>query len=478
MIEASQPLTIQQQQQLQNPPPLKHQIPLPRSSPPELRPIDPIPPPQYEEATKQQLQNCKKQLQQKILNANKKKTSLTVNSITNDAVKTVTKSVPLSQDMTDVLEILIKRGELPENAVEPTTPNSQIQTTLMINPNLMFESHQQPTQVVVQQQQQQQPVTQTLPHQSPQSQTQVEQSPSSITTAPYSSEIPSSILLDSTSDVLSMTNVMSPMQQDVHEETLDKLLGQAQSNDIHTPHNSPLHPNHHLHHNHQQQQQQHSNQQNHSLMHNGVTHHHLPTDFSELDFMDMDVMDVDHHHTFPQLFTGNNNNNSVGCSNGVNDKSRRDMNPSLTPSLNELIQLQQQQQQQQHQSHYHTSQNNSNLMTNGFSFGSSTNGDGLNNNSDNTTSSNHSTGLGFTDTPMDFENLLNNFEIPSNLTDTPPEQSSHCGNGDLSNSSNGYQQSNTDHQHHHDNFFELFNDDFRMSNDSMTCEVDNLMINI
>lgn len=394
-------MTLQQQQQLQNhpPPQIKHQIPLPRSSPPELRPIDPIPPPQYEEATKQ-LENSKKLQQQKLLSTKiavqkaAPAAKVLCNNIANAAVKTVTKSVPMSQDMTDVLEILIKNGDLPESAVNPANGH------LMINPNLVFDNRRH-DQVVSSSQQ-----------------------------APYSSEIPSSLLLDSTPDALNMASVMSPMQQDGGTgDTLDKVLGQAQAtttvSDIHTPHNSPVHavpvP---------------------------------PLRPSAADFLDdfmefqMDIED-DSCHAFVHAAPAINNN---AC-----HQKGRELNPSLTPSLNELI-MQQQQQQQLHQHH---------AISNGFHYGGDTNHNHMN---------------GFNETPMDFENLLPNFDIPNTLTDhhhhhnSGPFHNHHSatnGGGTLSTPP-------THHSLHHDNLLELFNEEFRMamSADPMSCEVDNLLCNI
>jgi hypothetical protein len=95
------------------------------------------------------------------------------------------KEKALSQEITDVLEILIQNGELPESAVEPQTDFSH----LMINPNAMFDTNVEPVLNPV----------------------------------------------SSTSDLLIDYNIMSPMQEDPPQisstdKTMDKLLGQVQNN--------------------------------------------------------------------------------------------------------------------------------------------------------------------------------------------------------------------------------------------------------
>lgn len=103
----------------------------------------------------------------------------------NSSKKLQEKSTPMSQEITDVLEILIQQGELPESAVDPNHDFSH----LMIDPNTIFDPN----------------------------------------TSPVLNPVSSS------SDIKNDYNIMSPMHEDnttisSSEKTMDKLLGQAQNN--------------------------------------------------------------------------------------------------------------------------------------------------------------------------------------------------------------------------------------------------------
>uniref|UniRef100_A0A336M5B9 CSON010247 protein n=1 Tax=Culicoides sonorensis TaxID=179676 RepID=A0A336M5B9_CULSO len=468
LVEASQPITIQQQQIVQTTP-VKHHIPLPQSSPPELRPIDPLPPPHYDEATK-------------IIEDNKKQQQQLAQTLAAQNVPPLAKCLPVTcqvqalskvrknndrmpQALKDVYEILSKNGELPESAnisSDPTTPetpstnNSNVNQVMMINPNLMFDNSRlrgQMNGVAINNLDLNSGVSNDAP----------------------SSDIPSSLLLDGGSDLLNLP-VLSPMQQDCiqsdPEETLDKLLAQAQqTNECHTPQDSPFH---------------------HPASSPGTpgsSANHAPSqlmsDFNDLELLEfpMDIEDETafHHSQMLQQHTDSNSTNHM-----INNTRTREMNPSLTPSLNELIQIQQQQQQQQH---------HQNDYENSYS-------DSMNNNNNNNNENNHCNTNHFgNETPMDFENLLSNFEIPTNY----PESNigvTRCGGGNGSFDSIHHISSpahhfgghcfnsqpllhsnhTTNNLHHHfnnqhENILEFFNDDFRMgSSDVISCEVDNLLL--
>lgn len=107
--------------------------------------------------------------------------------------------------MNDVLEILIKNGELDERTIESRTPNY---SHLMIDPNVMFDSSSSPL---------------------------IDPPDNSLLTYP---------------DEYSILSPMQPMQEDHHidhnGETIDKLLGQAQNNiplnSMHLPSNTKYQP--------------------------------------------------------------------------------------------------------------------------------------------------------------------------------------------------------------------------------------------
>lgn len=459
MVEASQPITLQQQQQIVQATPIKHHIPLPQSSPPELRPIDPIPPPHYDEATKR-IEDNKKQQQQlaQTLAAQNVPPLAKCTPISQvQALSKVRKGDPMPQALKDVYEILSKNGELPEPDTPESgtsTPNGGLSQVMMINPNLMFDRRVRGV---------------------------VNELTSGVSNDAPSSDIPSSLLLDSGSDLLNLP-VLSPMQQDcMHsdpEETLDKLLAQAQqTNECHTPHNSPFH------------------QSASSAATPTPNSSQLLSDFNDLELLEfpMDIEDDAYHHHSAMMNHQSDNNHMTS------NPRIREMNPSLTPSLNELIQIQQQQQQQQN----HSQSNDSSLL-NGYQNSYT---DSMNNNSDNSHCSSNSHFNN--ETPMDFENLLSNFEIPTSfdtpssalqsnqsnrscggsgydtLTTSPSHHfGNHCFNhhSPLHSSQHLHYTNNHHHHplnHHHENILEFFNDDFRMgAGDSMSCEVDNLLCNI
>jgi hypothetical protein len=300
----------------------------------------------------------------------------------------------------------------------------------------------------------------------------------------YSDDIPSALLLDSVSGVLDL-NVLSPMQQDEEHQYLSmddafKMISQA------TPPPPSLHnldpP---------------SPEEVEAAVADIISDDTVPilTDFNDLDLMEfqMDIEDdsCGHHQQQQQQqqplqqnslqstfnndsdqviynkVNGNHQSNSNN-NNGllVNGGCRRDMNPSLQPSLNDIIQQQQQQQQHQQQ------------QQNGFIY-------------------NNNLHDSYVDTPMDFENLLANFEIPS-LANSGLDNigNSSCNNHlptsydilgsplsqTTTTSINYHHHQNhylNHHSPHHDNILDLFNEDYRMTlSDPMSCEVDNLLCNI
>lgn len=447
MVETSQPITVQQQ--IVQTTPIKHHIPLPQSSPPELRPIDPLPPPHYDEATKRIEDNKKQQLAQTLAAQNVPPLAKCMPITQVQALSKVRKGDPMPQALKDVYEILSKNGEI----LEPDTPESGLSTpngsqVMMINPNLMFDNRR--VRGVV------------------------NEMSSGVSNDAPSSDIPSSLLLDSGSDLLNLP-VLSPMQQDCMqsdpEETLDKLLAQAQqTNNCHTPRNSPFHQ---------------------SSASVAPSSSQLLSDFNDFELLEfpMDIEDDAYHHHAGMMNHQSENHLSSSGSTRV-----REMNPSLTPSLNELIQIQQQQQ---------STQSNDSSLMNGYQNSFS---DSMNNNSENSHCSSNSHFNN--ETPMDFENLLSNFEIPTNFDSPSPGLQSnnqsnrscstnydtlsspshhfgnHCYNSNvhspLHTTQHHHYHTNNHHlNHHHENILEFFNDDFRMGvGDSMSCEVDNLLCNI
>jgi SAP domain/RPEL repeat len=408
------------------------------------------PPPQYEEATKH-LKNAKNLLKS---GEARRKPHL------------------MSQDMTDVLEILIKNGELPQSAADPTTPTPQADAkppNKTSSRDMLFSATAAP--VISPKDGDDQHVS-------------------------YADDIPSSLLLDAGTGMLDL-NVLSPMQQDdEHHQYLSvddafKMISQA------TPPPPSLHGS----------QQPASPEEVDVTVTDIIS---LPSDdavpiladFNDLDLMEfqMDIEDDSQPHSHHQKLASQVQQAPTG---GVMQPAfetngngcRRDMNPSLQPSLNDIIQ--QQQQQMQHNGYnYNNSNNNNNNSTSSNSSSSN-----INNNS-----SIHDS---YVDTPMDFENLLANFDSGldslttsanhnfDNILGSPPPQTqlttnnynhqlqhNHLSNH-LHHQPNSHHLNYLNHHHlnhhspHHDNILDLFNEDYRMTlGDSMSCEVDNLLCNI
>jgi len=276
------------------------------------------------------------------------------------------KPLLMSQDMTDVLEILIKNGELPQSAADSTIPSPQPEAKAVnksSSRDMLFSATAAP---VIS------PKDGDLQHVS------------------YADDIPASLLLDAGTGVLDL-NVLSPMQQDdEHHQYLSvddafKMISQA------TPPPPSLHGG----------QQPASPEEVDVTVADCIS---LPsddavpilTDFNDLDLMEfqMDIEDDSQQQksqlhvpvvatggTMQQTFETNGN----GC--------RRDMNPSLQPSLNDIIQ--QQQQQMQH---------------NGFNYNNNNNNNSATSSSSSSSNNNNSLHDSYVDTPMDFENLLANFD--------------------------------------------------------------------
>lgn len=355
----------------------------------------------------------------------------------------------MNQTLKDVYEILVKNGEIPENVTENhrLRIKEHAQSHLMINPNLMFDNNRRVKSEIM-----------------------CNDTPAS--------EIPSTLLLDSNQEMIDMT-ILSPMQhhEAVHnnheEETLDKLLAQVQqTNEIGTSHMSVCKQNSVV-----------------LPLHTQDLEPSPLTDFNDLELMEfqMDIEDDSCHQAFSHDPNGlipqsdiKEKNNALNDSNKMRNhcNSTRDMNPSLTPSLNALIHLQ-------------PEQNNDTNLMNGYqnTF--------TNNTNNNTNSHFHN------ETPMDFENLLSNFDLPSNISESSLSHLNHHSNGgydSLSSPSshhfdgncfnygdtnspcnviNYVGSNNNSHHHHHENILDFFNDDFKMStSETMSCEVDNLLCNI
>lgn len=196
---------------------------------------------------------------------------------------------------------------------------------------------------------------------------------------------------------------------------------------------------------HQQMESQQSPQR-HQIISNG--HQSDIKHFDDLELMDIIGMDIgdDQYHLNPvknSLINGN--------ASGIMSKAhRRDMNPSLQPSLNELIMEQQQQQQQ------------STSFNNNFNF------DGCNNNNT------------FHSMPMDiedFENSLSHFDFSSitgvsdEQINTPPHPFSQLQQQNQQHTSIGNSVDVDSYDPNlsinNDNYLDFFNiDDFKMGSDN------------
>lgn len=379
-------ITVSQPQQQTSPPPLQ-----PQSIDKKL--------PQYEEAAKQ------------LAAANSK----------------VGKNHIKSQVMTDVLEILIKNGELPETAVfDPATPTTPGTNMNLPNQSMIY----QPTKLTL--------------NSGPPKLTMLRGVPASSNIDNV--EMRSPMQPDCENSVSSFDLFMERQQQDkcdqqaVKRESMQQQ--QLQPSRQQSDQQNGL-PSHHQHMDSQQPSEQHrqiiSNGQQSDIKH-----------FDDLELMDIIGMDIadDQYHLNPVKNSLINGNGS-----GIISKAhRRDMNPSLQPSLNELI-MEQQQQQQQHQS---TSFNNN------FNF------DGCNNNNT------------FHSMPMDiedFENSLSHFDFSSitgvsdEQINTPPHPFSQLQPQNQQHTSIGNSVDVDSYDPNlsinNDNYLDFFNiDDFKMGSDN------------
>lgn len=328
-----------------------------------------------------------------------------------------------SQVMTDVLEILIKNGELPETAVfDPTTPTTP-GTNINLTPNMIY----QPTKLTL--------------NSGPPKLTMLRGVPASSNID--NMETMSPMQPDCENSVSSFDLFMERQQQEKREQQVAKeeLIQQqpscqqrVQQNDLPSSH---------------QQMDSQQSPQRHQIISNG--HHQSDIKhFDDLELMDIIGMDVggDDQYQMNPVKNSLINGNSSGI---VSKAHRRDMNPSLQPSLNELIMEQQQQQQ-------------STSFNNNFNF------DGCNNNNN------------FHSMPMDiedFENSLSHFDFSSitgvsdEQINTPPhpfsqlqqqnQQQTSIGN----NSVVDVDSYDPNLSINNDNYLDFFNiDDFKMGSDN------------
>ncbi|XP_055376874.1 serine-rich adhesin for platelets [Condylostylus longicornis] len=289
-----------------------------------------------------------------------------------------------SENLSDVLDILIQNGELPQSALDtPTTPSTN-SNVIQQDGQLLFTSVQQ--QEIQQQKTQQQtsPSTSSSPATSNnllnqiteiQQQQQQQQNISTavdnihqmnlITSSDVTNSSPaatitgdtqildnsdfhSSLLLNTPLNIENI-DMASPMQPDCHiddvvTKSIDAFLEQAQQD----------------HQNDQQQQKQQSFNSNNSnagnlnALHQHHNHlpHHITNNLEHFDDLVLELMsqqldmDISEEtcHNFPSMIIDSNSNTSSELLQNHNKLSnlsvRRDMNPSLQPSINELIQQQ------------------------------------------------------------------------------------------------------------------------------------------
>ncbi|XP_037048918.1 myocardin-related transcription factor B-like isoform X2 [Bradysia coprophila] len=328
-----------------------------------------------------------------------------------------------SQVMTDVLEILIKNGELPETAVfDPATP-----TTPGTNINLTQSMIYQPSKLTI--------------SSGPPKLTMIRGVPAS--TNIENVEMMSPMQPDCENSVSSFDLFMERQQQEKRDQEAAKqeLMQQQQS----------------LHHQKSEQQnnvsslnQQMDSQQSpsrHPIVTNG--HQSNVKHFDDLELMDIIGMDIgDDQYQLNPVKNSLINGNGSGI---ISKTHRRDMNPSLQPSLNELIMEQQQQQQQQQ----------STSFNNNFNF------DGCNNNNN------------FHSIPMDiedFENSLSHFDFSSigvsdEQINTPPHPFSQLQQQNQQQTSIGNSVDVDSYDPNlsinNDNYLDFFNiDDFKMGSDN------------
>lgn len=416
--------------------------------------------------------------------------------------QTTTKAKPatISQVMTDVFEILIKNGELPETAVfDPTTANTSIL------PNSMNQqSLHQPQNAML--------------FSSLTNSNQADMKPITDSSADDGSKY----LLDPHRPDLDNIEMLSPMQPDCDNSVSSFNIFFDRHEQKHNDEQQEIQQNQQHQTQQQQQQQEHKNKANeiqerqlqqlddlNRATHLQQSNHHAPSSplmALKSNQLNMDMND-DPYHQFSinyHLPLLHNDNNICSDDVGSSKINRRD--PSLQPSLNELIQQQQlqQSQQQNFSNGFRICHNNNVNHTNANNRNHSTNT--LNNN-DSNYNHNHLDHLTYTSTPMDiedFDSSLSSYDF-SQITgvpndhqqiNTPPhhpfgqsnmqsnvEQLSHHQQNQSTMISN--QQPSGSHMNNHsnqqqlyyaygsplasnsENFLDLFNiDDFKMSNDN------------
>lgn len=306
------------------------------------------------------------------------------------------KATTKSQVMTDVLEILIKNGELPETAVfDPTTPT----TSIVPNSINQHTQHQAQNPMLFS--------------------SLVNASQPDVKPVPDTSDdATSKYLLDPQRPDMDNIEMLSPMPPDcdISVSSFDLFLERQEQKQ-----NEEL-----------QQIQQNAQQQSHQEKPDDQLQglddlnrvpslqqpNHLPSSSTLYDLglmdgwmghqLDMD-MNEDPCHQFTlnnHMRLLNNDNNFCNDESGGSKINRRD--PSLQPSLNELIQQQQlqQSQQQNFSNAFGLCHNNNNVNhTNGTNQNHHTNNTLNNNNSNN--NHNHLDHLTYTPTPMDIEDFEN-----------------------------------------------------------------------
>lgn len=374
-------------------------------------------PPQYEEATRQ-LDKTK---------------------------KNVGKNNVKSQVMTDVLEILIKHGELPETAVfDPTTPTPPNNLPPGPPQKMTFQqskfpmSHAMPTKLLL-----------------------------TAAQAAQNVEMLSPVHPDcSDSSVNSFDLFLEQQEKQVSEQLQQDEQQQQQQQSYIQQQNDLLEFQQH-------QQQLLQQQQGLDKLDSQTSSGNVDLKpFDDLEFMelmghqlDMDMGD-ETCHPFQNNIQMNKPNlcSTIGADVGNSKTGRRDMNPSLQPSLNDII-LQQQQ-------------------INGLGFNNNYNTGNINN----TTNTNNN--MNFNSTPMDiedFENSLSSFDFSSitgvhdDQINTPPHPFSQLQDHPVFHQQ--HQQSNQllqstgiDSSHSYDpplainhDILDIFNiDDFKMSTDTLS----------
>ncbi|XP_037906831.1 myocardin-related transcription factor A isoform X1 [Hermetia illucens] len=376
------PQTIQTIDQLIETKPIINQVIATHETIPQLQPTAEIkpPPPLYEEATKQL--NSSNALKQE-----------------NATVKKHIKS----DNLTDILNILVKNGDISPSALDPTTPStpgSVIMTqeilfnhsgpgSQIVQTHTHLDSQQQPAQLQ-QVRLQSQPQAQHVQLQiQPQPQQQLQQRSNSAQKAEVN-VFDASLLLNTPQTPIQNMDLASPLQPDCHIDTenvasaLDTFL---QEHSVEPPANGDMAPY---------------------------------DDFDLLELMsqqlDMDISDETPCQNYTPMETNANaSNTSSYQKSGLSSK--RGMNPCLQPSINELIQQQEQQGSNNNGGSSASNNNDSSLNCNGLLNGFDPNSFDLGGSNNN-----------FASTPMDvcddFESHLNSFSFsslsPDSNINTPP----------------------------------------------------------